>query len=234
MFVIIAGGGRTGTQLATLLVQENHEVCLIEHRKDILARLHRELPTEVIYEGTATDHEILERAGIERAQVLAATTPNDEENLVICYLARKRFSVPRTIARINNPRNAWLFDDKFHVDVALNASEIMASLIEEEMSLGDMITLLKLRRGEYSLVEEKIPAGARAEGVAIKDLALPEDCIIAAIIRHGKVILPRGITTLEQDDEVLAITDREGASQLSALFAPPSRPPRRPGDNNAV
>jgi trk system potassium uptake protein TrkA len=234
MFVIIAGGGRTGTQLATLLVQENHEVCLIEHRKDVLARLHRELPTEVIYEGTATDHEILEQAGIRRAQVLAATTPNDEDNLVICYLARQRFGVPRTIARINNPRNAWLFDEKFHVDVALNASEIMASLIEEEMSLGDMITLLKLRRGEYSLVEEKIPPGARAEGVAIKDLALPEECVIAAIIRQGKVILPRGVTELEVGDEVLAITDREGAAQLSSLFAAPARLLRRPGETNPV
>ena len=229
MFVVIAGGGRTGMQLASLLVQQNHEVCLIEHRPEILARLHRELPTEVVYQGNPTDQDVLEQADIRRAQVLAATTPNDEDNLVICYLARKRYQVPRTIARINNPRNAWLFDEKFHVDVALNASEIMASLIEEEMSLGDMMTLLKIRRGEYSLVEEKIPAGAKAEGVAIKDLALPEQCVIAAIIRDGKVILPRGVTTLEKDDEVLAITDRKGAEQLAALFAPPRRVPQKTG-----
>jgi trk system potassium uptake protein TrkA len=220
MFVIITGGGRTGTQLASLLVQQNHDVCLIEHRKDILTRLHRELPTEVIYEGNPTDLEVLERAGIKRAQVVAACSPSDEDNLVLCFLARRLFQVPRIIARINNPRNAWLFDEKFHVDVALNQAEILASLIEEEMSMGDMMTLLKLRRGEYSLVEEKIPAGARAIGVAIKDLDLPEECVIAAIIRQGKVILPRGTTTLEKDDEVLAITDRRGAEQLSTLFAP--------------
>jgi trk system potassium uptake protein TrkA len=223
MYVLIAGGGRTGTQLASLLVQLNHQVSLVEYRKDILARLHRELPTEIIYEGNPNDLEVLERAGIKRAQVVVACTPFDDDNLVFCFLARKQYQVPRIIARINNPRNAWLFDEKFHVDVALNTAEILASLIEEEMSLGDMMTLVKIRRGEYSLVEEKIPAGAKAIGVAIKDLALPEQCVIAAIIRQGKVILPRGITTLEKDDEVLAIADRQGAEQLSQLFAPPPR-----------
>lgn len=128
----------------------------------------------------------------------------------------------RTIARVNNPRNAWLFDEKFHVDVALNNAEIMARLIEEEMSMGDMMTLLKLRRGDYSLVEEKIIHGARAIGIPIKDMKLPENCIIAAIIRNGKVVLPRGLTTLEVDDEILAITDNQGAEQLAALFTPVS------------
>jgi trk system potassium uptake protein TrkA len=128
--------------------------------------------------------------------------------------------VQRTIGRINNPRNAWLFTETFHVDVSLNASAIMASLIEEEMSTGDMLTLLKLKRGQYSLVEEKIPAGARAVGLAIKDLALPETAVIAAIIRHGIVIVPRGTTTLEVDDEVLAVVDPVGQEQLAGLFSP--------------
>lgn len=221
MFVIIAGGGRTGTQLASLLVAQDHEVRVIEHRKEVLYRLHRDLPTEVIVEGRSTDAVILEFAGIQKAQVLAACTPVDEDNLAVCYLARKVYQVPRIIARINNPRNAWLFDEKFNIDVALNQAEIFASLIEEEMSLGDMMTLLKIRRGEYSLVEEKIPEGARAIGVAIKDLALPEECVIAAVIRSGKVIIPRGVTVLKPGDEVLAITDRGGAEELARLFSPP-------------
>ncbi len=218
MFVFIAGGGRTGTQLAYTLLEQGHEVRLIEHRRDILSRLHREIPTEVIYEGNASDPEVLEHAGIKRAQVVAACTATDEENLVICYLAREFFKIPRTIARINNPRNAWLFDKKFHVDVSLNHSEVMASLIEEEMSLGDMMTLLKLRRGDYSLVEEKIPPGAPAVGVQLKDLKLSENCVIAAIIRKEKVVMPRGFTTFEVGDEVLAITDREGVDRLRGLF----------------
>jgi trk system potassium uptake protein TrkA len=129
------------------------------------------------------------------------------------------YGVARTIARVNNPRNAWLFDDKFCVDVAVNQAELMARLIEEEMSMGDMMTLLKLRRGRYSVVEEKIPNGAKAIGVAIKDLTLPKNCVIAAIIRKGEVMIPRGITTFMAGDEVLAVTDPEGADDLIQLFS---------------
>jgi trk system potassium uptake protein TrkA len=130
--------------------------------------------------------------------------------------------VPRTIARVNNPRTAWLFDQKFHVDVALNQAAILSSLIEEEMSLGDMMTLLKLRRGRYSLVEEKIPTGAKAIGVAIKDLKLPEECVIAAIIRKGQIVIPRGVTLLAVGDEVLAVVGPGAADDLAALFARPN------------
>lgn len=220
MIVIVAGGGRTGTQLASILLRQGHEIRLIEHRKDILARLHRELPTEVIFEGNPADPRVLDQVGAREVQVLAACTTEDSDNLAISFIARELFSVPRIIARINNPRNAWLFDEKFHVDVPLNQAEIMSSLIEEEMSMGDMMTLLKIRRGQYSLIEEKIPPGAKAVGVAIKDLALPEQCVISAIIRKGKVIVPRGLTTLEVGDEILAITDTDGARQLAVLFSP--------------
>lgn len=218
MYVVIAGGGRTGTQLALQLLEQGHEVCVIEHRKEVLARLHREVPTEVVYEGEAHDTKVLERVGIQRAQVMAAAQATDAENLIVCYLARERYHVGRTIARVNDPRNAWVFDETFHVDVALNHSEVMARLIEEEMSLGDMMTLLKLREGEFSLVEEKVPAEAPAVGKQIKDLELPETVSIAAIIRDGKIVVPRGMTSIEQGDEVLAVTDRAGAQALARLF----------------
>jgi len=223
MFVIVAGAGRTGTQLALLLLAQGYDVRVIEHRPQILSRIHHELPTEVIFQGNPTDPGVLETAGIQKAQVLAACTASDEDNLAICYLARKLFNIGRTIARINNPRNAWLFDEKFNVDVALNQSDVMAKMIEEEMSMGDMVTLMKLRRGDFSLVEEKIPAGARAVGIAIKDLPLPAECVIAAVIRHGDVIVPRGVTILEAGDEVLAVTNPDGADDLARLFAPPDR-----------
>jgi trk system potassium uptake protein TrkA len=219
MFVIIAGGGRTAAQLATLLVAQDHDVHLIEHRREVLVHIHRELPTEVIFEGFATDPEVLERAGIERAKVLVACMATDAENLSLCFLAKKRYATTRTIACINNPRNAWLFDQKFHVDVALNQSDILANLIEQEMSLGDMMTLLKLRRGRFSLVSENIPAKAPAVGVAIKDLNLPPNCVIAAVIRQGEIVIPRGPLRLEPADEVLAIVDAEGADDLAKLFS---------------
>jgi trk system potassium uptake protein TrkA len=220
MYVVIAGGGRTGTQLAALLVEQNHTVRLIEHRREILARMHQELPTESIHEGDATDPAVMEAAGIRQAQVLAACTPDDADNLALCFFARNRFNVPRTIARVNNPAAAWLFNESFGVDVALNQAEVLSSLIEEEMSLGDMMTLLKIRRGRYLLVEEKIPPRAPALGKAIRDLVLPDNCVIATIIRRGEIVVPRGVTVLEEGDEVLAVVDPEGAAELARLFGP--------------
>lgn len=224
MFVFIAGGGRTGAQLALQLLAQNYRVRLVEHRRELLARLHHEIPTEVIYEGQATDPSILRQAGLGKANVLVACTNDDAANLVICYLARTMFNVQRTIARINNPRNAWLFDKNFHVDETINQADVIAHLIQEEMSLGDMMTLLKLRRGRYSVVEEKVPPGAKAIGVPLKDLGLPEQCVIAAIIRRGQITLPRGTAAFEEGDEVLAVTNSEGAKQLEKLLEPPSRP----------
>jgi len=220
MFVVIAGGGRTGSQLALVLLAAGHQVLVVEHRHEMLTRLHQELPTEAIYEGNPTDPAVLEHAGIRNANVIAALTSDDTANLALCFLAREMFEIRRTIARVNNPRNAWLFNGEFHVDVALNQANVFASLIQEEMSMGDMMTLLKLRRGRYSLVEEKVPPGAKAIGVALKDLGLPSECVIAAIIRDGKVTLPRGDTTFQKDDEVLAVTDPDGARQLAELLAP--------------
>ena len=220
MFVLIGGGGRTGAQLAALLLAQNHRVHLVDNRREILVRLHRDLPTEVIFEGHPTDPLTLEQAGIQQAEMLAACSNEDADNLALCFVARSRYRVPRTIARINNPRNAWLFDQKFHVDAAVNQAEIMASLIEEEMPPGAMMTLLKLHRGNYSLVEERIPPGAPAIGASIINLALPRECVIAAIIRRGEIVMPRGLTTFEEGDEVLAVTDQAGAVELAKLFAP--------------
>jgi len=224
MFVFIAGGGRTGAQLATQLLDQNHQVRLVEHRRELLTLLHHEIPTEVIFEGVATDPNVLKQAGLDKANVVVACTNDDAANLVICYLARTLFKTRRTVARINNPRDAWLFDQNFHVDETINNADVMAHLIQEEMSLGDMMTLLKLRRGRYSVVEEKIPAGAKAIGVPLKDLGLPDQCIVAAIIRHGQINLPRGTSVLEEGDEVLAVTDAEGAQELAKLLEPPVRP----------
>jgi len=146
-----------------------------------------------------------------------AVRGNDSTNLAVASFGRTLFDV----ARVNDPRYAWLFTAEMGVDVAINHSDIIVSLIQQEMSLGDMMTLLNLRRGAYSLVEEKIPAGAQAVGVAIKDLEIPENCVIAGINREGKLVVPRGITELHVADEVLAVTDEEEAEKLAVLFARP-------------
>ena len=193
----------------------------MDNRKEVLARIHRELPTESIFEGDPIEPSVLERAGIREADAMAACTTSDSINLVLCYLARTQYQVRRTIARVNNPKDAWMFDETFHVDVALDQAEILSHLIEEEMSMGDMMTLLKLRRGNFSLVEEKIVEGAHAIGIPIKDLGLPEHCVIAAIIRKGEVLIPRGTASFEAGDEVLAVTDSDGARLLAKVLAPP-------------
>ncbi|MBI4630580.1 MAG: TrkA family potassium uptake protein [Chloroflexi bacterium] len=222
MLVIVVGGGRTGSHLATLLHSQGHQVRLIEHRKPTLTRLHRELPTEIIVEGEGTDPQILESAEIKEAQVVAAVTDNDADNLVTASLARFHFNVKRVIARVNNPKNAWLFTQEMGVDVSLNHADLMAKLIEEEMSLGDMMILSKLRRGKYTLVEEKIYPGAKAIGVAIKDLLLPPNCVISGILRGSEMIMPRGITTLEAGDEIIAMVDDDAAHELARLLGRPN------------
>ena len=226
MNVLIAGGGRTGARLANLLINQNYKVRLVEHRRELLGYLHQELPTEVIYEGNPVDPGVLEAAGIRDVHSVAAVTSIDSANLVICYLAKTQFEVPRTIARVNNPSNAWLFNEKFLVDVALNSADVFAHLIQEEMSLGDMMTLFKIRRGRYSVVEEKVPAGAKAIGVPLKDMDLAEHCVIAAIIRDGVMTLPRGDSTLQADDEIIAVASPEGAQRLADLLAFPVYPMR--------
>jgi trk system potassium uptake protein TrkA len=146
---------------------------------------------------------VLEAAGIRDVHSVAAVTSTDSANLVICYLAKTQFEVPRTIARVNNPNNAWLFNDNFKVDVALNSADVFAHLIQEEMSLGDMMTIFKIRRGRYAVVEEKVPAGAKAIGIELKDMDLAEHCVIAAIIRKGVMTLPRGDSTLQAESSLL-------------------------------
>lgn len=226
MFVLIAGGGRTGARLANLLLNQNYKVRLVENRRDLLGHLHQELPTEVIYEGHPVDPSVLESAGAREAHAIAAVTSNDSLNLALCFIAKNIFDVPRTIARVNNPNNAWLFNEKFRVDVALNSADVLAHLIQEEMSLGDMMTLFKIRRGRYSVVEEKVPSGAKVIGKQLKDLDLAEHCLIAAIIRDGTMTLPRGDSALEEDDEIIAVASTEGVQRLSELLAFPSYPVR--------
>ncbi len=221
MFVAIVGGGRTGSELARELINLNHQVVVIEREKSILQNLHRELPTEVVVEGSIADPHVLELARLEKADVLAAVSSIDELNLVACYVARVQYKVPRIIARVNNPANAWLFDKTFHVDVAINNAELITRIIQEEMSMGDMMTLLKFKAGKFSLVEEKISKGAPGIGTEIKDLKMEGNAVIAAIIRQGEMVFPRGNTCFEEGDEVLAVTDEEGANWLAGLLTGP-------------
>ncbi len=220
MNVIIVGGGKTGSQLAMQLIGAGHQVKVIEDRATVLELLQQEMPEGVVIAGDGSAPSVLEAAGIKNAQVLAAVTGDDEANLVITTLARFEFKVPRTIARVNNPKNSWLFNEQMGVDVALNQADILAKLIAEEMSLGDMMTLLKLRKGEYSIVEEKVHAQAVAAGKPIREIDLPPECVLVAILRKNRLIVPHGDTVLQPVDEVIALVHASQLVKLASLLGP--------------
>jgi trk system potassium uptake protein TrkA len=220
--ILIVGGGKVGTYLATLLLADGYTVRVIEGNRAEFDRLIKELPEGVLILGDGTDPSVLEAAGIRSADVVAAVSRADETNLVITSLARFEFNVPRIIARVNTPKNAWLFTPEMGVDVALNQADLMAHLIAEEMSLGDMMTLLKLRRGQYSIVENRINPRAVAAGKLVRDLDLPHDCVLTAIIREGELIVPRGDTMLKPDDAVLALVHRSQLERLASVLRGPS------------
>ena len=187
-----------------------------------------EIPAESILVGDGSSPQVLESAGVLKANVLAAVTGSDETNLVVTSLARFEFNVPRVIARLNNPKNAWLFTPEMGVDVALNQADILARLVAEEMSLGDMMTLLKLRKGEYSLIEEKVHPLSIAVNKNLRDLKIPEECVLVAIIRKNKLFIPHGDTVLQPADEVLALVHASELKQLAILLGPKEPLVRKP------
>ncbi len=220
MDVIIAGGGRVGSHLASMLIARGDRVRVIEARPALLARLARELPDDAVVGGNPADPAVLGAAGARSAEVVAAVTDSDEANLVITSLARFEFDVPRTIARVNEPGHAWLFTPEMGVDVALDQADVLGRLIAEEMSLGDMMILLKLRKGLYSLVEEKVDPSSITAGRALSALDLPDECTLVAIIRKGDLLIPHPDTVLQVADEVLAVVHADALARLSALLGP--------------
>jgi trk system potassium uptake protein TrkA len=220
MKVIIVGGGKLGAYLTSLLLNQGHEVKLIEVRLHQLENLEYDLPKSSLILGNGTDPVVLKGAGIGAADVLAAVTGADEINLMVAAIAREEYAVPRILARIKNPKNTWLFTPEMGVDVALNQAELMAALVEEELSLGDMMTLLKLNQGQFSLIEEKVHPFSPGVGKTIRELGLPTDCAIVAIIREGQLIIPHGSTRLMKEDEVLAIIHADELQELAKILGP--------------
>ena len=168
--------------------------------------------------GDACDPSVLESAGVPQADAVIVTTGHDEDNLVVCALAKYEFHVKKVITRINNPENAWLYNRSWGVDVALNAAQVVTSLIEEEASLADIVCLLKLREGEVNIMELGVPAKSAIAGKRLMDLGLPRECLVAAVLRDNKILVPKGDMALEAGDRVLVITQPSAEEQLRARF----------------
>ncbi|HEX3027508.1 MAG TPA: TrkA family potassium uptake protein [Clostridia bacterium] len=222
MKVIIIGGGQVGAYIAKMLVGNNCSVKLIENREDVCNRLKQELPEDSVVLGSGTDPNVLEQCGIAGVDVLAAVTGADEVNLVASTISKFEFAVPRVIARVNNPKNSWLFNVGMGVDVGLNMADLMGHLVVEEMDLKNMLTLLKLNRGNYSIVQIKVDGKSAAVKKSLKDLDIPAKSLLIALYRGKEVIIPRGNTSIMGDDNILAFADENSQIKLNALFGNPA------------
>ncbi len=220
MLAIIGGGGRGGSYLAQDLQAMGYRVKVVDKRPEVVAKLRQEIEGEVVC-GDGSSPRILEQVEADKADLLVGLTHDDEDNLVICRLAKHHFHVRRVIARVNNPRNEWLYTKAWGVDVAISQVHLTSKVIEEEIGLGELVTLLKLNRGEAALVEVRLPEASPVCARPIRDLQLPSDTVIASIIRNGKLVIPRGDTVLEAGDEILAVsTVAAEASLKNALLGP--------------
>jgi trk system potassium uptake protein TrkA len=204
MYVLVAGGGKVGANLTRSLIQMGHEVTLIEQRRDRFEQLEEELEHQVQI-GDATELSVLERAGIARPpDILVAATGDDEDNIIICQLAREKYGVPKVIARVNDPRNQAHFD-LLGISPTVCATSSLLALVEHEVPEHDLVHLLELRKENLEIVEVQIDEGSPSVGKAVGGLELPEGSQLISIMRNGLAQIANGDTKLESGDQVLAI-----------------------------
>ncbi|HDD64624.1 MAG TPA: TrkA family potassium uptake protein, partial [Firmicutes bacterium] len=211
MNIIIVGGGNLGYHLAKRLGERNY-VVLIEKNPEIGKSLANNTDVLVIH-GDGCDPEVLKQAGIKKADVVAAVTGNDEDNLIICQLAKDVFKVKRTIAKVNNPKNEKIFN-QLGVDVAIDSTNIIAKIIEDEIRWEDFINLLTFKKGKLSILRIDLPENSPVLNKKIKDIKLPPDSVLVAVMRNGEIIIPKGDLVLKEKDEVIAITKIENETLL--------------------
>jgi trk system potassium uptake protein TrkA len=217
MRVAIAGAGNVGTYIAGDLRDAGHEVLLLEKNVDLVRKLRDTIDVEWV-PVDACEVASLQRAGLDRVDVMVAATGDDEDNLVISLLAKQEFAVPRVVARINHPKNQWLFNESWGVDVSVSTPHLLTALVEEAVSVGSLVRLLQLQGGEARLVEVTLASDSPADGKSIVDLGIPRDATVVAVIRRDHVIVPRGDTTLYAGDEVVALVTPESEAEVTGLL----------------
>jgi len=218
MYIIVAGGGKVGYYLAKELLSEGHEVLVIERNAKKCERISEELGSIVVL-GDACETTILADAGMARADMVTAVTGDDEDNLVICQVAKKKFNVPRTIARINNPKNEEIFK-KLGIDVTVSATNLILEHIEMELPTHSVMHLLELKAQGLEIIEIKVTPNSPAAGKQIKDLHIPVGCVVSLHLsqKNGPSI-PRGDSVLEPGDAIVAVTTPESECALKDLLA---------------
>lgn len=202
--MIVVGGGKVGYYLTKTLIFEGYEVLLVE-KNPSKVEIYRQRFGAVVVQGDGAEASTLESAGAARADVLIAVTGDDEDNLIICQVAKQRFNIARTIARVNNPKNEDVFK-RLGVDVTVSQTNVILSLLEQQIPERHFLHLMSLKHAQLAIVEASVSPTSPIAGMQLADIKLPPDCVLSAISRGPEVIVPTGQTRIEPGDEVIAVT----------------------------
>jgi trk system potassium uptake protein TrkA len=217
MRIAVAGAGNVGVYVAGDMRSKGHDVTIIERDQEHVEMIMEELDANWVV-GDACELYTLDAAVLSSCEVMVAATGDDEDNLVISLLAKQEFAVPRVVARVNHPDNVWLFNESWGVDVAVSTPHLLTSLVEEAVSVGDIVRLLQLEQGKVALLEVTLDDGSPAAGRTIRELNMPPDSTIVAIVRDRHVIPPKDQSSLQAGDEVLALASGEAEPDLRRLL----------------
>ena len=224
MRVVIAGAGSVGRSIARELLHNGHQVLLIDKDvDDVQARL---VPAATWLLADACEISSLHEAGLADCDVVVAATGDDKANLVLSLLAKTEFGVPRTVARVNNPKNEWMFDEAWGVDVAVSTPRLMTALVEEAVSVGDLVRIFTFGQGASTMVELTLPEDSPFAGKRVGDVPWPNDSVLVGIIREDHPIAPSRDDSLEAHDELLFLATPEVEDALEAMLSPGDRKPR--------
>jgi trk system potassium uptake protein TrkA len=217
MRVAIAGAGAVGRSIAQELLENGHEVLLIDKNP-------RSIKVEAVAQAEwlladACEIASLDDAGLERCHVVVAASGDDKVNLVVSLLAKTEYGVPRVVARINHPKNEWLFNESWGVDVAVSTPRLLSALVEEAVSVGDLVRLMTFRQGEANLVELTLPEDAPLVGQLVGSVSWPQDTALVAILREGRVLVPSPDDTLESGDELMFVANQDVEDELGELLS---------------
>jgi trk system potassium uptake protein TrkA len=216
--IVVAGAGNIGRHLANDLNERGHQVTVIEQDPAVVERAQEDAPGVGFVLGDACEPWVLDKAEVRTCDVMVAATGDDEDNLVISLLSKQEYGVPHVVARVNHPKNEWLFTEAWGVDVPMSPPHVLTAIVEEAVTVGDLVRLLKLERGQVTLVELTIDETAPVAGRPLYELRLPPDSAIVAILRRGHVVIPQPETQLVAGDEIMAIATQEAEERLRAAL----------------
>jgi trk system potassium uptake protein TrkA len=217
MRVAIAGAGAVGRSIAGELLENGHEVLLIDKNPNAISV--ERVPMAEWLLADACEITSLDEAALQRCHVVIAATGDDKVNLVVSLLAKTEYAVPRVVARVNNPKNEWLFNESWGVDVAVSTPRLMSALVEEAVSVGDLVRLMRFSQGNANLVELTLAGEAELVGTRVGDVTWPQDTALVSIIREGRVLVPSKDDTLEGGDELLFVAAQEREEELEDLLS---------------